>query len=100
MSINQDIHSSVVSVTDTGRQEAISNLIQELVKEKKDPDLDLRIDNEEAFEKIIPFKKKNTSDAPPTYLLQYNHKNTRGSLILQLDASPRKIWVWLRRHQS
>lgn len=75
-------------------------MIQELVKEKKDPDLDLTIDNEEAFEKIIPFKEKNTSDAPPTYLLQYKHKNTRGSLILQLDASPRKIWVWLGRHQS
>ena len=58
ISINQDVHSDLVSVTYTDIQEAISNLIQKLVKEKKDPDLDLRIYNEEVFEKIIPFKKK------------------------------------------
>ena len=40
MSINQDIDSSLLAVTDTERQEAISNLIQKLVKEKKDSDLD------------------------------------------------------------
>ena len=40
MSINQDIDSSLLTATDTERQEAISNLIQKLVKEKKDPDLD------------------------------------------------------------
>ena len=49
-SINQDVDSDLVVVTDTDRQEAISNLIQRLVKDKKDPDLDLRIYNEEAFE--------------------------------------------------
>ena len=58
ISINQDVHSDLVSVTYTDIQEAISNLIQKLVKEKKHPDLDLRIYNEEVFEKIIPFKKK------------------------------------------
>ena len=47
MSINQDIDSSLLAVTDTERQEAISNLIQKLVKEKKDPDLD----NEDSTQK-------------------------------------------------
>ena len=33
--INQDINCSLAAVTDTVRQEAISNLIQKLLKEKK-----------------------------------------------------------------
>ena len=41
-------------------------------KIKKDPDLDLRIYNEEAFEKIIPFKKKTKCDIPPIKLTFYN----------------------------
>ena len=70
--INQDINCSLAAVTDTDRQEAISNFIQKLVKEKKDPDLDLRIYNEEVFEKIIPFKKKTKSEIPPMQLTFYN----------------------------
>ena len=35
LSINQDIDSGLIVVTDTDRQEAISNLIQKLVKEKR-----------------------------------------------------------------
>ena len=58
LSINQDVDSDLVAVADNDRQEAISNLIQKLVKEKKEPDLDLKIYCEEAFEKIIPFEKK------------------------------------------
>ena len=72
LSINQDVHSDLVSVTYTDIQEAISNSIQKLVKEKKDPDLDLRIYNEEVFEKIIPFKKKTKSEIPPMQLTFYN----------------------------
>ena len=72
LSINQDVHSDLVSVTYTDIQEAISNLIQKLVKEKKDPDLDLRIYNEEVFEKIIPFKKKTKSEIPPMQLTFFN----------------------------
>ena len=41
LSINQDIHSDLVVVTDTDRQEAISNLTQRRVKEKKDQTLTL-----------------------------------------------------------
>ena len=33
--INQDIDSGLIVVTDTDRKEAINNLIQKLVKEKK-----------------------------------------------------------------
>ena len=72
LSINQDIHSDLVEVTDTDRQEAISNLTQRLAKQKKDPDLDLRMYNEEAFEKIIPSKKKHKSDIRPIKLSFYN----------------------------
>ena len=50
MSINQDIDSSLLTVTDTERQEAISNLIQKLVK-KKDPDLDLWTYNKDSTKK-------------------------------------------------
>ena len=60
LSINQDIDSDLVAVTDTDRKEAISKLIQKLVKEKKEPDLDLKIYHEEGFEKIVPFTKKLT----------------------------------------
>ena len=60
LSINQDVDSDLVAVTDTEKKEAISKLIEKLVKEKKEPDLDIRIYNEEAFEKIIPFTKKLT----------------------------------------
>ena len=59
LSINQDVDSDLVVVTDTEKKETISKLIQKLVKEKKDPDLDLRVYNEKAFQRIIPFTKKN-----------------------------------------
>ena len=50
MPINQDVDSGLVAVTDSDRQELLSNLIQKVEKERKEPDLDLRIYNEEAFE--------------------------------------------------
>ena len=55
LSINQDLDSKVIAVTDTDRLEAISNLTQKLVKERKEPDLDLRIRNGETIEKVIRF---------------------------------------------
>ena len=39
LSINQDVNSDLVAVTDTDRQEVISNLIQKHIKEKKNPTL-------------------------------------------------------------
>ena len=72
LSINQDIDSALVAVADIEKQEAISNLIQKLVKEKKEPDLDLKIYCEEAFEKIIPFEKKESSKVPNQNLTYYN----------------------------
>ena len=35
LSINEDIDSGLIVVTDTDRKEALNNLIQKLVKEKK-----------------------------------------------------------------
>ena len=72
LSISQDIDSNIAAVTDTDREEIISNLTQKLVREKKDPNLDLRSYNEEAFEKITPFKKATESEIPPTKLTFYN----------------------------
>ena len=51
LSINQDIDSDLVAVADVDKQEAISNLTQKLVKEKTEPNFDLKIYCEEAFEK-------------------------------------------------
>ena len=80
LSINQDINSALVAVADIEKQEAISNLIQKLVKEKKEPDLDLKIYFEEAFEKVIPFDKKGSFKVPNQKLTYYNTttKKTRG----------------------
>ena len=39
---------------DTDRLETITNLIQKLVKEKTEPDLDLRIKNIETVETVFP----------------------------------------------
>ena len=52
LSINQYIGSALVTV-------ALSSTIQNLVKEEKDPDLDLKISNPEKKDLIIPFEKKN-----------------------------------------
>ena len=61
MSINQDTGSREVAITDTDRLETLSNLIQKLVKEKKEPNLDLVISNEETLETVIPLQKKQNN---------------------------------------
>ena len=59
LSINQDNNSTQVAVRDTDRLETLSNLMQKLVKEKKEPGLGLRIINLER-ETVIPFPPKST----------------------------------------
>ena len=49
LSINHNIG------TNFDRQNLLSNAIQKLVKEKKDPDLDLKISNPETKDLITPF---------------------------------------------
>ena len=58
---------------ETDRQEVLSKLIQKLVNEKREPYLFIRIFNEEAFEKIIPFKRKSSKEVP---FLEYTFYNT------------------------
>ena len=73
LSINQDIGSALVTVTDVYWQSFLSNTIQKLVKEKKEPDLDLRISNPETKDIIIPFKKvSNWLPTNKTDILQNN----------------------------
>ena len=72
LSINQDINSNVVAVTDTDRQKVLSNLILNLVKEKKEPNFDIKIYNTETSEVIILFsKKKEASDISPIKMTFY-----------------------------
>ena len=72
LSINQDIGSALVTVTDVDQENFLSNTIQKLVKEKKDPNLDLEISNLETKNIIIPFRKKSATDCPPIKLTFYN----------------------------
>ena len=72
LSINQDLDSKVITVTDTDRLETISNLIQKLVKDKKELDLDLRIRNEETIEKVIRFQRKTPTKLSRLKLTFYN----------------------------
>ena len=72
LSINQNIDSDLVAIADVDKQEAISNLIQTLVKENKEPHLDLKIYCEEAFEIIIPFEKRENPKVRNQKLTYYN----------------------------
>ena len=54
----------LISVGETDRQEVLNKLIQKLVKEERDQCLFLRIFNEEAMEKLIPFKRRSSKEVP------------------------------------
>ena len=99
LSINQDIESSMVAVTDTDRQEDIRNMTQKLVKENIDQDLDLRIYSEEVFEKIISFKKKTESEISPINLTLYNTiKKNKKKLNSKTIYFIKKSMVWTGRY--
>ena len=57
LSINQEIGSELVTVTDVNKLNNLSNSIQNIVKEKKEPDSDLKISNPETKDIIIPFQE-------------------------------------------
>ena len=83
LSIIQDIGSELVTVTDVHKLNILSNSIQNLVKEKKEPDLNLKISNPETKDIIIPFQKKSTI-YNKTDILQYNDKKKWRNWVLQL----------------
>ena len=58
---------------ETDRQAVLSKLIQKLVKEKREPYLFLRIFNEEAMEKLIPFNRRSSKEVP---FIEYTFYNT------------------------
>ena len=72
LSINQDIDSSLVAVTDTDRQCVLSNLIQKYIKEPKEPNFYLKIYSTERSEVTILLQKKPVSDIAPIKLTFYN----------------------------
>ena len=76
LSINQDLDSKISAVCDTDRLETISNLIQKLVKNKKELDLDLKIRNEETIEKVIRFQRKTPIELLQLKLTFYNISTT------------------------
>ena len=65
LSINQNIDSSLVAVTDTETQYVLSNVIQNHIKETKEPNFDLKIYSTETSEVTIPLQKKPVSDITP-----------------------------------
>ena len=72
LSINQDTGSELMTMTDVDKLNFLSNSIQNLVKEKKEPDLDLKIFNPEIKDIIIPFQKRSAADCPQRKLTFYN----------------------------
>ena len=73
MTIISDIKdSSILKVTNERKLKALSKKIQELVKNKKEPNLDLTISNSETKDLITPFKKRSETDCSPTKLTFYS----------------------------
>lgn len=65
MSIKPDIDNSfLVKVFDESKLKFLSKKIQELVKTKKEPDLNLKISHSEIKDVIILFQKKSEKDCP------------------------------------
>ena len=59
LSINQEVESDLVPVAHLDAQNALSDPIRNYVKKKEELNLTLKIYNEQAFETIIPFKKRS-----------------------------------------
>ena len=92
MSINQDIGSELMPETDIDRLNFLSNSIQNLVKEKKEPDLDLKISNPETKDIIIPFQKRSATDCPSVKLTFYNTTTKKWiNWVLQLFSASSKV---------
>ena len=70
--IKQVIGSELITVTDIDKLNFLSNNIRNLLKEKKEPDLDLKISNLETKDMIILFQKKSATDCLPIKLIFYN----------------------------
>ena len=70
--IKQVIGSELITVTDIDKLNFLSNNIRNLLKEKKEPDLDLKISSLETKDMIIPFQKKSATDCLPIKLIFYN----------------------------
>ena len=77
LSINQEIGSEFETVTDVNKLNNLSNSLQNLVKEKEEPDLDLKISHPETKVKIIPFQKRSVTDCPPLIALTFHNTTTK-----------------------
>ena len=69
MTITPDIvDSNLVKVTIQEKLNSLSKRIQELVKNYKEPNLDLTLSSPETKSLVIPFQKKPETDVPPIKL--------------------------------
>ena len=76
ISIKPDIgDSSLVKVIDESKLKFLSERKQELVKNKREPDLNLTISHSETKDLIIPLKKiRNRLSPYETYFFQHNNQ--------------------------
>ena len=82
ISIKPDIgDSSLVKVIDESKLKFLSERIQELVKNKREPDLNLTISHSETKDLIIPLKKSET-DYPPIKLTFFNTATRKNEEIV------------------
>ena len=78
MVIKPDIaDSELVKIENTNELDSISNEIQELIKNYKDPDLTLSISNPETKTLLLLFVRKDKSDLPKIKLTYFNTTTKR-----------------------
>ena len=83
MSIKPDIDNSfLVKVFDESKLKFLSKKIQELVKTKIEPDLNLKISHSETKDVINPFQKKSEKNCPHIKLFFYISTTTKNEEII------------------
>ena len=85
MTIKPDIgNSSLVKVTDESKLKFLSEKIQELVKNKKGPDLNLTISHGETKDLLILFQKQSEKDCSPIKPNFYSSTTTKRKKLFSI----------------
>ena len=75
----------IIKIENVKEQKRISDEIQELIKNYKEPDLTFFISHPETNTITIPFVKKNKSDLPKLKLTYFNTTTKRMKIFLMYD---------------
>ena len=75
----------IIKIENVKEQKRVSNEIQELIKNYKEPDLTFFISHPETNTITIPFVKKNKSDLPKLKLTYFNTTTKRMKIFLMYD---------------